>query len=143
MNKNVRHIDVSQVTDLVRLAEEVRETNEPCVLQRDGEDLAILMPLKPATKHGRRRGKTAAGYQAFLSAFGGWKGLADADALKAEIDMSLYLVDTDWVIDYFNGQPFAAQTLFDLTPQGLAISLTSYGELYEGAFYSADPQSAL
>ncbi len=57
--------------------------------------------------------------------------------------MSLYLVDTDWIVDTLHGQPPATQTLVDLAPQGLAVSLISYGELYEGAYYARDPQVAL
>ena len=46
-----------------------------------------------------------------------------------------YLVDTDWIIDVLNDQATAIQTLLDLAPDGLAVSLISYGELYEGAYY--------
>lgn len=57
--------------------------------------------------------------------------------------MSLYLLDTDWIVDALHGQRAAGQTLVDLAPQGLAVSLISYGELVEGAFYAADSQAAL
>lgn len=57
--------------------------------------------------------------------------------------MSLYLVDTDWIVDALHGYPAAIQTLVDLAPQGLAVSLVSYGELYEGAYYARDSQVAL
>lgn len=57
--------------------------------------------------------------------------------------MSLYLVDTDWIVDALHGQEAAVQTLVQLAPQGLALSLISYGELHEGACYSRDPQAAL
>ncbi len=50
--------------------------------------------------------------------------------------MSVYLIDTDWIIDALHGQATALQTLSDLAPQGLAISHLTYGELYEGAHYS-------
>ncbi len=50
--------------------------------------------------------------------------------------MSVYLIDTDWIIDALHGQATALQTLIDLAPQGLAISHLTYGELYEGAQYS-------
>ena len=51
--------------------------------------------------------------------------------------MSRYLVDTDWVIDVLHGQEAAIHTLLHLAPQGLAVSLISYGELYEGAYYAS------
>jgi predicted nucleic acid-binding protein len=57
--------------------------------------------------------------------------------------MSGYLLDTDWIVDVLNGQATAVETLLQLAPQGLAVSLISYGELYEGAYFSRDPQAAL
>ncbi|MBI4507282.1 MAG: type II toxin-antitoxin system VapC family toxin [Chloroflexi bacterium] len=57
--------------------------------------------------------------------------------------MSLYLVDTDWIVDCLHGQEDATQTLLELAPQGLAVSIISYGELFEGAYYARDPQAAL
>jgi tRNA(fMet)-specific endonuclease VapC len=57
--------------------------------------------------------------------------------------VSLYLVDTNWVIDALHAEPVAVQTLADLTDDGLAISLITYAELYEGAYYARDPQTAL
>jgi hypothetical protein len=49
-----RAIDIDDIPELVRLAEEVRQTGTSCVLRRDGEALAILTP-GPAAK--RRRGQ--------------------------------------------------------------------------------------
>jgi tRNA(fMet)-specific endonuclease VapC len=57
--------------------------------------------------------------------------------------MSLYLLDTDWIIDALNGQDSAIQTLLELVPSGLALSIITYGELYEGAYYSRNPEPAL
>lgn len=57
--------------------------------------------------------------------------------------MSLYLLDTDWIVDVLNGQEAATKTLVELAPHGLALSLISYGELYEGAYFSRDPETAL
>lgn len=54
-----------------------------------------------------------------------------------------YLVDSDWVIDALNGRADAIQTLEELARDGLAISLITYGELYEGVHYSRDPAGAL
>jgi tRNA(fMet)-specific endonuclease VapC len=54
-----------------------------------------------------------------------------------------YLLDSDWIIDVLNGQQLATQTLITLAPQGLFLSMITYGELYEGAYYSRDPQKAL
>lgn len=57
--------------------------------------------------------------------------------------MSLYLIDTNWIIDALHAEPIAVQTLADLTGDGLAVSLITYAELYEGAYYARDPQPAL
>ena len=54
--------------------------------------------------------------------------------------MSLaYLVDTDWVIDHFHGVESVTRKLDELQPAGLAISVISLAELYEGIHYSRDP----
>jgi tRNA(fMet)-specific endonuclease VapC len=57
--------------------------------------------------------------------------------------MSRYLIDTDWIIDALHEFGTATQTLIDLAPDGLAVSLISYGELYEGAYYARNPQTEL
>jgi predicted nucleic acid-binding protein len=50
-----------------------------------------------------------------------------------------YLVDTDWVIDHFHGVEDVTRKLEELRPAGLAISVVSLAELYEGIHYSRDP----
>lgn len=57
--------------------------------------------------------------------------------------MSSYLLDTDWIVDVLHGQESATQTLLELVPSGLMLSIITYGELYEGAYYAHDPESAL
>ena len=51
-----------------------------------------------------------------------------------------YLVDTDWAIHYLNGHPQIVKKLDDLKEQGLALSVISLAELYEGVYYSTDPE---
>jgi tRNA(fMet)-specific endonuclease VapC len=53
-----------------------------------------------------------------------------------------YLVDTDWVIHYLNGHEQIVACIQDLSPQGIALSVISLAELYEGVFYSRDPQKS-
>lgn len=50
-----------------------------------------------------------------------------------------YLVDTDWVIDHLSGKEKVTKKLEELAPQGLALSIVSLAELYEGVYYSRDP----
>lgn len=54
-----------------------------------------------------------------------------------------YLVDTDWIIDHLCGIELVTRKLRDLEPDGLAISVISLAELYEGAHYSRDPLHSL
>jgi tRNA(fMet)-specific endonuclease VapC len=53
-----------------------------------------------------------------------------------------YLVDTDVVVDYLYGNPDAQQLLAALAPTGLAISIITYLEIYEGIYVSRDPKQA-
>lgn len=45
-----------------------------------------------------------------------------------------YLIDTDWVINYLGEQAQAIQLLEELAPQGLAISVITFIEVYEGIY---------
>ncbi|MGH2562808.1 MAG: type II toxin-antitoxin system VapC family toxin [Thermomicrobiales bacterium] len=57
--------------------------------------------------------------------------------------MSRILIDTDWIIDVLHGQVAAVEKLNELEPRGLAVSLISYGELYQGAYYARNRDEAL
>ena len=57
--------------------------------------------------------------------------------------MSEYLVDSDWAIDVLNGRSEAIEMLDVLEPSGIALSIISYGELYQGAYYGRNPEAAL
>jgi tRNA(fMet)-specific endonuclease VapC len=50
-----------------------------------------------------------------------------------------YLIDTDWVIPFLNGHPAIVERLEERQEQGLALSVISLAELYEGIYYSRDP----
>lgn len=54
-----------------------------------------------------------------------------------------YLIDADWFIQALGGRAPAAQTLNRLAADGISISLVTIGEIYEGAFGLANPQSHL
>jgi tRNA(fMet)-specific endonuclease VapC len=54
-----------------------------------------------------------------------------------------YLVDTDWIIDGIAGIGNARTTLERLSPNGLAVSIITLGELYEGAYASENPAERL
>jgi len=52
-----------------------------------------------------------------------------------------FLIDTDWVIDHFNGVAQVTRRLKELEPQGLGLSVVSAAELWEGAYFSRDPKA--
>jgi tRNA(fMet)-specific endonuclease VapC len=46
-----------------------------------------------------------------------------------------YLVDTDYVVDYLKGQRNVPAILHALLPEGLALSIITFAEVYEGIYY--------
>jgi tRNA(fMet)-specific endonuclease VapC len=50
-----------------------------------------------------------------------------------------YLVDSDYVADYLGARPHAIQLLSSFAKDDLAISLITYGEIYEGIHFGRDP----
>lgn len=51
-----------------------------------------------------------------------------------------YLIDSDWVVDYLIGKQQAIDLLSSVFLDGVAISLITFGEIYEGIYYGRDPQ---
>ena len=51
-----------------------------------------------------------------------------------------YLVDSDWVVDYLIGKQQAIDLFSSVSQDGIAISLITFGEIYEGIYYGRDPQ---
>jgi tRNA(fMet)-specific endonuclease VapC len=52
-----------------------------------------------------------------------------------------YLLDTDYVIDFLKGKPYASAIYKQaLTGAELGISIITYAEVYEGIFYGRDRQ---
>ena len=49
-----------------------------------------------------------------------------------------YLVDSDYVVDYLKGKEAATALLSSLEGDGLAISLITYGEIYEGIYFGTN-----
>ena len=50
------------------------------------------------------------------------------------------LMDTDWAINYLNGFLPTITLVDELRPEGIAVSIISVAELYEGALNSHDPE---
>ena len=74
-------IDITNMPDLVRIAEEVNATNQPRVLKRDNTPIAILTPV---TKKQAAKAKSQAVKEAFALA-GAWKDLP-SDQMEEELD---------------------------------------------------------
>lgn len=53
-----------------------------------------------------------------------------------------YLIDTDWVIDLLASIPEAIQLLDRLAQDGIAISIITYMEAYQGVERSPHPEEA-
>jgi predicted nucleic acid-binding protein len=51
----------------------------------------------------------------------------------------IYLIDTDWVIEFLVGRPDAGRLFSQLLPAGAAISIITYMETVEGIRGSRDP----
>jgi predicted nucleic acid-binding protein len=52
-----------------------------------------------------------------------------------------YLVDTDWIIDGIANISDAVTTLRQLATDGTAVSIMTFGELYDGAYGHLQPQA--
>ncbi len=50
-----------------------------------------------------------------------------------------YLIDTDWIIHYLNGNKKVTEKIRSIETAGLAMSVVSLAELYEGIYYSTNP----
>jgi tRNA(fMet)-specific endonuclease VapC len=51
-----------------------------------------------------------------------------------------YLIDTDWIIHYLNGNNEIVEKIKSLGRGILAVSVVSLAELYEGVYYSTNPE---
>jgi predicted nucleic acid-binding protein len=53
-----------------------------------------------------------------------------------------YLIDSDWVIDHLDDRPTARALLERLAPEGIAISIVTYLEAYQGVERHPDRPAA-
>jgi hypothetical protein len=79
----IEPLDVTNRPELLALAQEVSASGRPRLLRRNGETLAMLVPVT-TSRRSRKRRKTKADYEAFLSAAGSWSDV-DTDELLATI----------------------------------------------------------
>lgn len=76
-------IDVTDIPELRRIAEEVRDTREPVVLLTEVGEIAVLVPIQQQERRPHRR-PSQAEIDAVMSAAGSWEGLVDVEELKAQ-----------------------------------------------------------
>ncbi len=74
-------IDIANMPELVRIAEEVEATNKPRVLKRDNTPLAILTPVKKKQSDQAR----SKAIKEALALTGAWKDLP-SDRMEEELD---------------------------------------------------------
>ena len=77
-------IDITNMPDLVRIAEEVEVTKTPRELRRKNKPVAIITPLRSVGRAKKYKAKTTADFAAFRSAFGSWEDV-DTDKLLKDI----------------------------------------------------------
>ena len=71
-------IDVSEVPELRRLVERVRESRAAVILRTEDGEVAKIVPLRPRRSE---RPKTQEDFEEFRAAFGSWQDV-DIDELK-------------------------------------------------------------
>lgn len=54
MVRKLEEIDVSSLAEISLIAEEVQRTREPKVLRKHGEDVALIVPIKPSRRRSGR-----------------------------------------------------------------------------------------
>jgi tRNA(fMet)-specific endonuclease VapC len=54
-----------------------------------------------------------------------------------------YILDADWIIQALAGREPALTVIRQRAPDGIAVSLVTVGEIYEGAFHTDTPQAHL
>jgi predicted nucleic acid-binding protein len=55
----------------------------------------------------------------------------------------IYLVDSDWSVDALAGIPSAVEPLRGRDASDLAVSIITFGEIFDGAFGFPDPKTHL
>ncbi len=84
MSEYAESIDVTTSAALRRLVEQVQKTRQPVPITRDSEIVAVLQPV-PKARGRKATLPSEANVAISKSAFGGWKGLIDAEAFKRQI----------------------------------------------------------
>lgn len=76
MAEEFKPIDISDIPELRRIVEDVQTSRQPRVLQRDSENLAMVVPI------GKTRPHSLPDPAAALAIAGAWRDLVDGETLK-------------------------------------------------------------
>jgi hypothetical protein len=68
-DKEPKRIDISNIPELLSIAQEVQSTNESRILQQESKDLAILSPVRPK-KHSQSKAQPVTSDDALLRLIG-------------------------------------------------------------------------
>jgi|SRR5215469_15894703 len=85
-------LDITNMSELTRITEEVAATKKPRQLTRDNKPIAVITPVTPKGKTAMQDRGTTSDPEAFKKAAGTLKGLIDADQLKKDIYESRQLL---------------------------------------------------
>lgn len=77
-------VDIRDTPDLVRVAEEVRQTKQPRTVDIGHGVIAVIKPASTRVRKRAHRPKTEADMAAFRASFGSWKDV-DTDKLLEDI----------------------------------------------------------
>ena len=81
INKEVKHIDITNTPELIRLAEEVQRSNQVTVLTKDGKEVLEVRPAKPTGKK-RARDKVFSTHDPLYNLVGSATSDEPTDAAK-------------------------------------------------------------
>ena len=84
MLKGYGHVDIDGYPELVRLAAHVEGSGLPCILRRDGKEMAALVATTAIERSGPSQVRMEEDYAATRSAAGGW---ADVDTDELVLDV--------------------------------------------------------
>ena len=84
MARRLRRISLTDKPDIRQIADEVRASGEPCVLEADGDAVAVIVPSDEVP--GAARTPKSARHKAEIMALAGAWAHLDADRLLAYVD---------------------------------------------------------
>src|SRR5258708_7969161 len=84
MAKALERLEVSARPDLLSIAEEVKASGIPRVLERNGEAIAVVTPLQRAQRSPGKKSHKDSHLEDFLAAAGSWSDV-DIDSFLADV----------------------------------------------------------